>query len=109
MAKSQLALDNEIRAKVIEDFFNAFGEREDLQIVGSNQVAYPTVDSEGNEKWVILIAKVPKGDYDGYNEAKSYQLELEEKKEKALERKKKAEEKAKRDAERRAKKKEKAE
>lgn len=103
MAKSQLALDNEIREKVMKELLEVLGEREDLCVVGSNQIAFPTTDSENNDKWVILTAKVPKEEYDGYDARDMYKEKLEEKKIKEAERKAKNEAKAKKDAERRAK------
>ena len=66
--------------------------------VKSNEIAIPTVDINGDEKWIVITIKVPTGadkgrePYDGYAEAENYEHML---KEKALKAKKKAEEKAK--------------
>ena len=108
MAVSQTKLNEEIRQRVMVDLFEAFGEREDLQRIASNKFAYPTVDAENCDKWVVLTVTVPTSvDFDGYGEAESYTMKCNEKKAKAEEQKKKKAEKIRKDAERRAKMKEK--
>ena len=56
--------------------------------VGSNEIALPVVDDDGNEKWLVLTFKVPTGSrdcdaYDGYSMAEDYQMKQTEKKIKA--------------------------
>ena len=56
--------------------------------VGSNEIALPVLDEEGNEKWLVLTFKVPTGSrdgdaYDGYSMAEDYQMRQTEKKAKA--------------------------
>ena len=56
--------------------------------VGSNEIALPVVDEDGNEKWLVLTFKVPTGSrdgdaYDGYSMAEDYQMKQAEKKAKA--------------------------
>lgn len=63
---------------------------EEVLRVGSNEIALPVVDEEGNEKWMVLIFKVPTGSrdgdaYDGYSMAEDYQMKQAEKAAKAAE------------------------
>ena len=110
MAKSQKALNDEIKAIYFEKIWNFLEELgEDVIKVKSNEIAFPIVDSEGNEKSVVIVIKVPTGankgtePYDGYEMAEDYAMKCKAKEEKA---KKSAEAKAKKiakDAERREK------
>ena len=84
-------LRNEWVAKLI-----AMLADEDVQLAGSNEIAIPIVDGEGEDSWVTITIKVPTGSrdgdpYDGYAMAEEYRMKQAEKKEKA---KKAAEEKA---------------
>ena len=68
----------------------------------SNEIAIPVVDSENNERYIVITVKVPTGSrdgdaYDGYAIAEDYAM-------KCAERKAKAEEKARKSAERKSKK-----
>lgn len=87
MAVSQTKLNEEIRQRVmvgIIETTNANGE--DVQRIASNKIAYPTLDSQGNEKWVVLTVTVPTSeDFDGYGEAESYEMKLKAKAEKKAE------------------------
>ncbi len=62
---------------------------EDVLRVGNAELSIPVVDIEGNDAYVNFIIKVPTGSradkegYDGYNEAKSYEIYAKEKEEKA--------------------------
>ena len=110
MAKAtRTQLDNEIKVAMLENVTNHLTEcGEEVLRVSSNEIAMPTVDSEGNERWLVLTFKVPAGSrdgdaYDGYSMAEDYQMKLEEKEAKA---KAKAEKAAKDKAKREAKKKE---
>lgn len=107
MAKAtRTQLDNEIKMAMLENVANHLAEcGEEVLRVGSNEIAMPTVDSEGNERWLVLTFKVPTGSrdgdaYDGYSMAEDYQMKLEEKEAKA---KAKAEKAAKDRAKREAK------
>ena len=69
---------------------------EDVIQTGANKIAFPVLDSEGNEEFIELTIKVPNGSrdgdpYDPWGEAEEYQMKLEAKKERA-EKKKAAEE-----------------
>lgn len=88
--KTQTALDNELRAIYIEkvaELFKADGE--EVLRTGSSEVAFPVVDSDGNEKFIVVSVKVPKGErkdgyvpYDGYSVAEEYEINQREKAEK---------------------------
>ncbi len=81
MAKSQKALNDEIKAFYFEkvwDFLSELGE--DVIKVKSNEIAFPVVDSEGGEKSVVIVIKVPTGankgtePYDPYSMGEEYRL-----------------------------------
>lgn len=72
------------------------GGEEEVLRVKSNEIAIPVVDSEGNERWMVLTFKVPTGErggdgYDGYSMAEDYQMKQEAKAEKKAEKEAKAE------------------
>lgn len=85
------------------------GGEEEVLRVKSNEIAIPVVDSEGNERWMVLTFKVPTGErggdgYDGYSMAEDYSMKQADKARKAEEKAKKAEaDKAKREAAKKAK------
>lgn len=86
---SKTVLDNAIREKfmgAVKDFLEKSGE--EVLITGSNEIALPCVDAEGNEKFIVLTFKVPTGTrggepYNGYDEASDYAAHCELKAEKA--------------------------
>ncbi len=99
MAKSRKQLREEIKMIYVEKLIEFFkNEGEDILRVGSNEIAFPVIDSEGNEDFIVIPVKIPTGankgtePYDGYAMAEDYKIKLEEKAEKA---KKTAEAKAK--------------
>lgn len=89
MAKSKKQLHEEIRAKfmkTVADFLMEQGE-EVLQ-TGSQEVAIPCVDSEGNDEYMVITFKVPTGSrdgeaYDGYSMAEEYAIKVRQQAEKA--------------------------
>lgn len=89
MATSKTVLDNGIRERymgAVKDFLEKSGE--EVLITGSNELALPCVDAEGNEKFIVLTFKVPTGErggaaYNGYEEAEDYAAHLKAKEEKA--------------------------
>lgn len=90
MAKSQKALNDEIKVnyfKKVWDFLSELGE--DVIKVKSNEIAFPVVDSEGGEKSVVIVIKVPTGankgtePYDPYAMGEEYELKEKAKREKA--------------------------
>lgn len=90
MAKSQKALNDEIKANYFEKVWNFLSELgEDVIKVKSNEIAFPVVDSEGGEKSVVVVIKVPTGankgtePYDPYAMGEEYELKEKAKREKA--------------------------
>ena len=90
MAKlTRKQLDEEIKLRFLEgvkEHLENCGE--EVLMVKSNEIALPVVDSEGEERWLVLTFKVPTGErggdaYDGYSMAVDYQMKLAEKAEKA--------------------------
>ena len=89
MGTSKTILDNAIREKYIgavKDFLEKSGE--EVLVTGSNEIALPCVDAEGNEKFIVLTFKVPTGErggepYNGYNAASDYAAHAAEKAAKA--------------------------
>lgn len=91
MAKSEKILNDNLRNGWVERFA-AFlkAEGEDVQLTASNTLMFPTLDEDGNDKFVTLTVKVPKGSrdgdaYDGYAEAEDYAKHLKEQAEKKAE------------------------
>lgn len=97
MAKSLKVLNDEVRAQYMEAVRTAMvAIGDEVLQVASNELAIPVVDSEGNEKWVVLTIKVPTGSrdgdaYDGYSMQEDYQLKQAAKAAKAAEKAAKAE------------------
>lgn len=90
MAKSQKALNDEIKAIYFEKIWNFLAELgEDVIKVKSNEIAFPVVDSDGGEKSVVIVVKVPTGankgtePYDPYAMGEEYELKEKQKREKA--------------------------
>ena len=111
MAVSRKAEREFIRAQlldVVSKFLYESGE--EVLRVKSNEIAIPVVGCEGNEDFLVITFKVPTGankgaePYDGYEMAKDYVHNLEEKEAKAAARKAEKEAKIKRDEEVRRKK-----
>ena len=106
MAKlTRKQLDEEIKVRFLEgvsEHLTNVGE--EVLRVGSNELALPVVDSEGEERWLVLTFKVPTGSrdgeaYDGYSMKQDYEMKLQEKAEKQAAKDAKAEkDKAKREA-----------
>ena len=121
MAKiTQKQLDEMLKAEFLNRVMNFLsgedGGEEEVLRVKSNEIAIPVVDSEGNERWIVITIKVPTGErggdgYDGYSMAEDYQMKQEAKAEKKAEKEAKAEadrkkreaEKARKEAEKQAK------
>ena len=114
MAKTQKVLNDEIKVRFLDGIAEHLSNvGEEVLRTGSNEIAIPVLDEDGNEKWLVLTFKVPTGSrdgdaYDGYSMAEDYKMKLEEKAEKAKAKAEKAE-KAEKDKAKRAKSKEKAE
>lgn len=86
---SKKILHDALRAKYIErvsEFLADAGE--EVLITGSNEIALPCVDSEGNDEFIVITFKVPTGSrdgdaYDGYSMAEDFKMKTAEKAEKA--------------------------
>ena len=95
MAKTIKTLNDEVRALWVQRVSECLSTEDEVLVVGANELAIPVVDSEGNEKWVVLTIKVPTGSrdgdaYDGYAMAEDYQLKMANKAAKAAEKERKA-------------------
>ena len=101
MAKTQKSLNDELRAMYLARVSECLSQEDEILVVGANELAVPVVDTEGNEKWIVLTVKVPTGSrdgdaYDGYAMAEDYKMRQDAKATKAKERERKtAERKAK--------------
>lgn len=87
MAKSRRTLQNELRMEYIGKFIEFLAKEEDVLRTGSNELAFPVIDSEGNEEFIQIVVKVPTGSrdgepYNGYHMAEDYALKLKVKEEK---------------------------
>ena len=94
MAKTMRALNDEVRMQYMQRINECLSTEDEVLVVGSNELAIPVVDSEGNEKWIVLTVKVPTGSrdgdaYDGYAMAEDYRMRQANKAEKAAERERK--------------------
>lgn len=90
MAKSQKILNDEIKAYYFTQIWDCLSELgEEVIKVKSNEIAFPVVDSEGGEKSVVVVIKVPTGankgtePYDPYAMGEEYELKEKAKREKA--------------------------
>lgn len=79
-----------LRAKYTALVKELLAASEDVMMVGTNQIAFPCVDSEGNDSWIEVTIKVPTGSrdgdiYDGYSLAEDYEMKTAAKAEKKKE------------------------
>ena len=92
-----MATKTTLNAMLRNEWVNTLVEKistEELDVLrtGSNEISIPVLDSEKNEKWIVITVKVPTGsrdgdEYDGYEKAEDYEIRMKEKKEKAEKRK----------------------
>ena len=86
---SKKSLHNALRAKYIESVSKFLADAgEEVLVTGSNEIALPCVDSEGNDEFIVITFKVPTGSrdgdaYDGYSMAEHFKIKSAEKAEKA--------------------------
>lgn len=86
---SKKSLHDALRAKYIERVSKFLADAgEEILVTGSNEIALPCVDSEGNDEFIVLTFKVPTGSrdgdaYDGYSMAEDFKMKSAEKAEKA--------------------------
>lgn len=103
-------LNDELRATFIEKFRTWLVEHgEEAMYTASGTLYVPTLDAEGNEKWIKVSVIIPKdateeNGTDGYSLAADYVAAQKEKAEKAAAKEAEKQKKIARDAERRAKK-----
>ena len=89
MAKTAKVLNDEIKVRFLDGVAEHLTQvGEEVLRVGSNEIALPVVDEDGNEKWLVVTFKVPTGSrdgdaYDGYSMAEDYKMKQVEKAEKA--------------------------
>ena len=97
MAKTAKVLNEEIKVRFLDGVAEHLTQvGEEVLRTGSNEIALPVLDEDGNEKWLVLTFKVPTGSrdgdaYDGYSMAEDYKMKLQEKAEKAKAKAEKAE------------------
>ena len=94
----KLSNANTIRATIINTLQTYFAQAgEDVGIIASNTINFPIVAEDGEEGWVEVTVKVPKGtkdeEYDGYGRREQYAIDTQEKAEKKAERERAAAEK----------------
>ena len=81
---------NEMKNELLANVQQILSERlnSDVLRVGPSEIAMPAVDSEGNEFFYLVKVSIPRGtrngeggymEYNGYDAADDYRLELEEK------------------------------
>lgn len=86
---SQRKLNDALRARYVDRVKSLLESvNDEVLVVGSNELAVPCVDAEGNETFVVVTLKVPTGTregepYDGYAAATDYAFKLQEKAKKA--------------------------
>lgn len=86
---SKKSLHDALRAKYIERVSKFLADAgEEVLVTGSNEIALPCVDSEGNDEFIVITFKVPTGSrdgdaYDGYSVAEYFKMKSDEKAEKA--------------------------
>ena len=81
-------------------------DSEEVMQTGTGEFAFPVVDSEGEDNWVIVNIKIPTGSrdgdaYDGYSMAEEFRIKTKEKELKAAEAARKKAAKIERDTKRR--------
>lgn len=109
MASSNKVLNDKLREKflsVLSEVLEKNGE--EVLRTGSNEIALPCVDGDGNDKFIVITVKVPTGSrdgdaYDGYSMAEDYSIKCKNKTETAAKKAAEKEKKIARDEKRRAK------
>ena len=91
MAVSNKILNDKLREVYLQIVTDCLAEKDEQVLrTGSNEIALPCLDSEGNEKFVVITVKVPTGSregdlYDGFSMAEDYEIKCRNKAEKAKE------------------------
>ena len=73
-----------LRLKYIQEVIDRFGD-EEIMRTGTGEIAFPVVDSDGEDNWVVISVKVPTGSrdgdpYDGYALAQEFEMNQAKKK-----------------------------
>ena len=82
MAKTKKQLHEALRADYLAKLVEYLTEKgEEVLQTGSQEVAIPCLDSEGNDEYIVITVKVPTGSrdgdaYDGYAMAEEYRIKL---------------------------------
>lgn len=103
MATSDNILNEKVKATYYALIASALTENGDEVLkTGSAEISIPVVDNEGNDKFLVITLKVPKGSrdgepYDGYGMAEDFRIKQEAKAEKKAKADKAKAEKIKRD------------
>lgn len=102
MAKSKRQLHEELRAKYMEMVAEYLRENgEEVLQTASQEIAIPCIDSEGNDEYLVIVFKVPKGSkdepYNAYEVAQDYAMNTQAKAEAKAEREAKKQRKIERD------------
>lgn len=98
MSTSAKVLNEKLREQYLKMVSEMLSNNEEQVLrTGSNEIALPCLDSEGNEKFVVITIKVPTGSregdaYDGFAMEEEYKMKCEAK---AIKAKENAEKKAK--------------
>ena len=105
MATSDSKLNDKIKEVYYTLIASALTENGDEVLkTGSAEISIPVVDEQGNDKFLVITLKVPKGSrdgepYDGYGMAEDFKMKQEAKAEKKAKADKAKAEKIKRDEE----------
>lgn len=89
MAISKKQLHEELRQRFMKTVIDFLADKgEEILITGSQEIAIPCLDKEGNDEYVVITFKVPTGSrdgdpYDGYSMAEAYAMKVKEQAEKA--------------------------
>jgi hypothetical protein len=85
MSKQAMDLLRQKYTHKIAEFLQQEGE--EVLVIGTNELAIPCVDSEGNDQYCCFVVKVPTGSrdgdaYDAYGLAQEFEMKQKEKAEK---------------------------
>ena len=68
-----------LRAQYVQKLIEMFKNDEDVLRTNTGEIAFPVVDAEGEDNWVVISVKIPTGSrdgdaYDGYSMAEDYTM-----------------------------------
>ena len=86
MKKANMDKIRETYVGIVKSWFENYMEQ-DCGMIASGTFNFPIVADDGEEGWVEVVIKVPKGtkdeEYDGYGRREDYAIKLQERAEKA--------------------------